>query len=298
MEKVNLLSSYSDLKRDLKTWNLQQVQLLKDLKAKGISVDYGSAFQLFDLYVKTNNKYPTTEEFIDFYEKNKLAASLNKAEILRGFKIIAEFLFEYTLQDLLKDVDPNHLKHKQRTDALSDSVLEKVYASTVQYKTPSSKYSQNGIMHQQKILFQDFVVLAKDKAISIEEAVKYAIEGGDVHVMCSCAAYKYWAYAYMNTQLGTQYGPGENRAPTRNNTELKGILCKHLDKAIHQLYKDESKVIEKFKNIYRDLPEAKKAQKKEENKAVKELNKELEDQLKETNASRKLKRAERLASLI
>ncbi len=180
-------------------------------------------------------------------------ADININSLMKNLGVINP-LQSFTIKELMDARDPAYLKHDARTNALHPSILEKAYASTLVYKTFASgeHASTRGNVYTQKVLFKDFVVLAKDKGISLREAIEYAIKDADIHITCNCPAFLYWAYRYMATQLGYLYGiPKENRTPNRNNVGLQGTMCKHSDKALRQVIKDKKLIIEKFLDYYK-----------------------------------------------
>lgn len=73
----------------------------------------------------------------------------------------------------------------------------------------------------------------KDGTITDKEIVGLAVHG-DIAVYCNDPSFKYYGWQWMADQGDYGIEP-ENRAPTRNNTEHKGALCKHLYLALHVL---------------------------------------------------------------
>jgi hypothetical protein len=74
-------------------------------------------------------------------------------------------------------------------------------------------------------------------------------------VVSNCPAHRYWAYEYMSTVLGYAYGPYRTyRAPTRNNTKLRGTICKHTHKAIDYVLQNRDQLVNLFAAYYRRLP--------------------------------------------
>lgn len=158
----------------------------------------------------------------------------------------------YTVKQLLDASDPDYLRHGERKQELVRPSIHKVYGSTVEYHTLSSRYKDNQKIWTQKILFKDFIVLAKDKGISIIDAIEYAVNDGDVTVTCNCPAFLYWGYKYIATQLGYLYGiPKENRRPKRNNVGLRGTVCKHAGRVLDTVLRDKEELISKFSALYR-----------------------------------------------
>ena len=162
-----------------------------------------------------------------------------------------------TMKELLDNRDGPYLKHDIRTNALQESKILYCYANTIVLETKSSHYSENGKTYRQFILLEDFYSIAKDKDIDFKDAVEYSILYGDVHIRCDCPAWLYWSYAYQGTQLKYIYGlPLENRAPERNNVELKGTICKHADKAMRYCLDHIDEITKLFESYYDKVPDS------------------------------------------
>ena len=163
-------------------------------------------------------------------------------------------ILSFTLAQLLREVDPNHIHHAEHTAELQEPFLIKAYGSSILFGVYSSKYRQNRRVYRVKVIFKDFFVIARDKEIPIGDAVRYAIEGLDIHVSCDCPAHLYWGYKYMATQLGYAYGlDTERRFPGVNNPKLRGSLCKHADKVMRWIIRNEDTVIRYFEQVYRHI---------------------------------------------
>lgn len=57
-------------------------------------------------------------------------------------------------------------------------------------------------------------------------------------IHCNDPSFLYWAFQYMATQGNYEIEP-ETRAPKRNNTTLKGGLCKHLCAVVDNIYSNQ-----------------------------------------------------------
>lgn len=124
------------------------------------------------------------------------------------------------MKELEDATDQNYLKHRQRTDALKEPTLLRCFANTIITRVPSSKFSENHIYWHQYFMLTDLKGLVKKNGWPLEEAVRFAIEEGDIHCFCDCHAWLYWGDKYFATAGGYTYGAyREFRAPTRNNVE-------------------------------------------------------------------------------
>lgn len=172
---------------------------------------------------------------------------LTHAEALHQARAIQSL----TLTDLRKSEDWPFLKKGKRRAELSAPIMNRVFASTAEYLTKSSKYIKNQKIYVQKILFKDFAFIARDRQIPFKDAIKYSIDSGDVHVNCSCPSFLYHGFRYEATQLDYLYGiPRERRFPIEKNPELKSVYCKHLSRVVEQIIHDEQLLISKFADFY------------------------------------------------
>lgn len=77
----------------------------------------------------------------------------------------------------------------------------------------------------------DYPEIADEEDLTVQEKVRLAIQG-DLKVKCTCPAYRYWGFEYINTQLGSNAGEDQERYPHIRNPRLVGILCKHAYQAM------------------------------------------------------------------
>jgi len=173
----------------------------------------------------------------------------------------AQLIESATIQDLLDENDKNpefthRAEHLDATKAQGDSEITRCYASTVELRTKSEHFKENNTYYRQWVLFKDFVSIARDKKIKLEDAVDYAINFCDITIRCSCPDFLYRGYSYMGDQLGYLYGlPREKRFPKRNNPNLKLAVCKHSDIALEHLLKNKEKLIKMFGVYYKRIKE-------------------------------------------
>lgn len=85
-----------------------------------------------------------------------------------------------------------------------------------------------------KFRLVDLPDVIDDPDLTPQEKVRLALDG-DINVYCSCPAYRYWGFEYINTQLGSNEGDPQERFPHVRNPKLTGILCKHIYKAFSVL---------------------------------------------------------------
>lgn len=85
-----------------------------------------------------------------------------------------------------------------------------------------------------KIKLEDFLEAMSEEDLTPQEVIRLAIDG-DIKVHCSCPAYRYWGFEYINTQLDSNEGDPQERFPIIRNPHLTGILCKHIYKVLQTL---------------------------------------------------------------
>lgn len=88
------------------------------------------------------------------------------------------------------------------------------------------------------------------------DLVKKWFEIADVNIYCSDQSYLYYSFQYMGTQRDyNDPKQPENRSPKRNNTKLKGGLCKHLTSIAEHLqageyYEQMAKDLTNWRNYF------------------------------------------------
>lgn len=85
-----------------------------------------------------------------------------------------------------------------------------------------------------KIQLAEYKDIADDEDMTVQEKVRLAL-AGDLKVSCTCPAFRYWGFEYINSQLGTHAGEDQDRYPHIRNPKLTGVLCKHAFKAMQNL---------------------------------------------------------------
>lgn len=171
-------------------------------------------------------------------------------------------IFSFTLKELYDARDPNFIHHDSHTAELQEPELLYCYANTLVFEIKSSNYGKkdkksggtNITKYKVFVLFEDFYTIGKDKDIDFTDAVDYAINYADAHIRCTCPAQLYYGYSYMGTQMKYLYGiPRENRFPKIRNPRLEGTICKHDDKVIQWILKNQETVAKLFSVYYNRL---------------------------------------------
>ena len=157
-----------------------------------------------------------------------------------------------TMKELLDTGGGDYLKHDERVAQLKEPNLKKCFACTAIFETKSSEFEKNNIIYTQYILFKDFKYIAKDKKIPLTDAIRYAIERGDIKIFCSCPAHLYWGYKYYATVFDYAYGTRtEKRKPQRNNPDFDSSHCKHVGKVFDWILNHQDELVNLFATYYR-----------------------------------------------
>jgi len=137
---------------------------------------------------------------------------------------------EFTTKDLSKEVDPGT---KKRAKVLSSKFQKLNSKNQMVYLTESGTRPGKGIFHRQLIELVDLeaAIAIDDPDFKPKDRARLAL-AGDVKVFCTCAAFKYWGFHFITTQLDAVTGKKENRKPKKRNPSLEGIVCKHLANAL------------------------------------------------------------------
>lgn len=162
----------------------------------------------------------------------------------------------YTLKQLDDNNDLFFLHRGAKLTELSEPELLYCYANTIVLQEKSAEYATNGIKYRIFILLEDFYTIAEDNDISLEEAVKYSVYHGDVHIRCTCPSFLYHGFAYQGTQLDYLYGlPREGRYPEVTNPSLKSTTCKHCTMAIKWCLSHIDQIVKLFSSYYNKISE-------------------------------------------
>lgn len=84
------------------------------------------------------------------------------------------------------------------------------------------------------IQFEEWENVICDPDLNAVEAARLLLWAGNIRVHCPCPAYKFWGYQYIMTQKDSAILP-EVRYPRIRNPQLKGVVCKHLNRTIKVL---------------------------------------------------------------
>lgn len=84
------------------------------------------------------------------------------------------------------------------------------------------------------VQFDDWENLLCDHELNSVEIARLLLWAGNIRVHCPCPAFKYWGMQYIVTTKDSAIIP-EIRYPRIRNPQLKGVVCKHLNRCIKVL---------------------------------------------------------------
>lgn len=104
------------------------------------------------------------------------------------------------------------------------------------YVTPSTEYPERSkpAYYENLIQFVGWDEIGGDANTTPKEKASLLLWSSDVRLYCDDPSFLYWGYQYILTQLDASMVP-ETRYPVENNPELRGIVCKHLNRVLHVL---------------------------------------------------------------
>lgn len=208
--------------RQLRNWFLQQAWRTTGRGAHG---------HVPELWIRQGDEATV---FVDTNDPDDLA--FFKAQ---GFaKPVSESVLsekDISIQDLRKATDPLFLRNKERSKDVHLRIAEITPTGTIVTLSNSVTLKKENHWRQSiKLLDWDEALAADD--LSFPDRANLAVFGR-LQVKCSCPAYLYWGYEYIETQLGSDNievpdyegkTGGEKRYPKVRNPKLRGVICKHL----------------------------------------------------------------------
>lgn len=133
---------------------------------------------------------------------------------------------EFKRKEFTSETDPATVERSKKLSTCRYRGITQDY--TVHFDVRSSSGSGHYDVAIQMVEYAD---IANDEDLTVQEKVRLALQG-DLKVYCSCPAYRYWGFEYINSQLGSNAGDDQKRFPHIRNPKLEGILCKHAYRAM------------------------------------------------------------------
>lgn len=147
-------------------------------------------------------------------------------------------LTEEKIFNLLNKTERETPRLAGRADFIHPKYIGLSKSGIFHFKTNSQ--TNPGYSWYQTIEIKNLNTLAQTAENITPDLVKKWFEIADVNIYCSDYSYLYYAFQYMGTQRDyNDPRQPENRSPKRNNTKLKGGLCKHLTAIIEHLQAGE-----------------------------------------------------------
>ena len=136
-------------------------------------------------------------------------------------------LNEEKLFNLLDKTQRETPKLAGRADFIYPKYIGLSKSGIFHFKTNSQ--TNPGYSWYQTIEIKNIRTLVQSVEDITPDLVRKWFEIADINIYCSDQSYLYYAFQFMGTQRDyNDPKQPENRAPARNNTKLKGGLCKHL----------------------------------------------------------------------
>lgn len=159
---------------------------------------------------------------------------------------LASRLDEMTYKQLAAAIDPNFLKQGIRARALrgvyyqgfgdpfSQGDFHRQGTDTMIFKCTSSLKTWNGLDYLCLVKFLSWDEVGNDRDMTPREKALMLLWTSDIQLFCEDASFKYWGYQYILTQLNASIVP-EDRYPHIRNPQLRGVVCKHLNRVLKAL---------------------------------------------------------------
>lgn len=163
-----------------------------------------------------------------------------------------DFLNELTRKQIIQKNDPQFLNQVERVKQLKSTRLVDMVRDTVVFRTRSADFTRSRREYTERIRLLRLDKLLKKYAagdMKLSEVFRLAVSKGDIELYCTCPAFLYWGFQYINTQTGSVLkGKGENRFPGVRNDQLSGMYCKHLSVALEVLPLNTMRILKLWKN--------------------------------------------------
>lgn len=199
-------------------------------KGSMIMPDYG-----FELCEEIFNALP--EDYASYLPFHQTRGKLDEA-LKEDFKVVPGgkgWLLEASMSKLKRDTltqDPTRAKKSKNVESKYIGISK---YGVLNFETTSETHS--GVKWYQEVHFPSLsgfmnIVEQGDEIDAVD--VQKAMKSDNIKISCDDPSFLYWAWKYKAWR--DVYGlEKETRAPKRNNTQLKGALCKHLYSVIELL---------------------------------------------------------------
>jgi hypothetical protein len=182
----------------------------------------------------------------------------NPAAVVRAYKpwlqvnlcdVLRTELNEATYRDIMARIDPGFLQQGRRSreqyrleDGSGPYYLRGISYQGFQddtmvfFVTPSTEYQQRikPPYYENLIQFLGWNDTGGDPNLTPREKASLLLWSSDLKLHCSDPSFVWWGYQYILTQLGASI-VDQTIPPDVRNPELRGVVCKHLNRILHVL---------------------------------------------------------------
>ena len=138
-------------------------------------------------------------------------------------------LDEEYYKDIMTEINPNNLPYKDYAPLIPFVKYVGTKKNNMKFFVPNKYNGWNTY-----IQFVEWMEQVNDASLTANEAARLLLWGANIRVHCPCPAYKFYGSQYILTQLDAAIIP-EKRYPHIRNPNLKGIVCKHLNRCLKTL---------------------------------------------------------------
>ena len=149
---------------------------------------------------------------------------------------------EVTYKDIASGIDNEFLRQGIRSKELQAPQLVGFEGNLMNYRVPSSEFSENGIVYMDQVLFESWDEVGQDQSMNWRERAMLLLWASNIKLHCTCPSFLYWGYQYILTVFDAAIYPETTRPgkyPTqpwrRRNWQEKGMVCKHLNRVLQVL---------------------------------------------------------------
>lgn len=142
-------------------------------------------------------------------------------------------LDELGYKDIVHGIDENFLQQKVRAAALEGVRLAGINDSqkAMTFFIKSAEYNKNSTTYANTVRFKAWDSVVDDTELKPIERSRLLMFQDDIEVNCTCPSFLYWGYRYILSQMDASIFP-ENRPPVKRNPQMRGIVCKHLNRTM------------------------------------------------------------------
>ena len=133
-----------------------------------------------------------------------------------------QIIDEMYYRDMMRKIVPGWLPHRDYSHLIKSVHYKGMVNNTMKFFVPNRF---NGWFFY--IRFDEWNEVLNDMSMNAVEASRLLFgASNNIKLNCSCPAYLFWGYQYIETQVDAAIVP-ETRYPYKRNPNLKGFVCKH-----------------------------------------------------------------------